>query len=159
MLKFVAILFLFQGCLAVSLKNCPMPTVRPIIDRAHATAGIDAPLQMQVIRRIMEDIYGGSWGVIIIKDPALVSSSVHWTIPDHKHKDGSSAFCLYVKNSWQYNVFKTGDADTENRLSIEEVVDRLRNGKARPERLSVTEFDRRITEAIRKRRRLKSNTR
>lgn len=70
----------------------------------------------------MEDIYGGTWGVLIVKDTELVSSSVHWTIPDHKHVDGSPAFCLHVEKNWQYNVFKTGNIDTQNRLTVDEVI-------------------------------------
>jgi hypothetical protein len=70
----------------------------------------------------MEDLYGGTWGVLIVKDPALVSTEVHWTIPDHKHIDGSAAFCLHVHQSWQYNVFKTGNVDTENRLTVDDLV-------------------------------------
>uniref|UniRef100_A0A1I8A9T3 ULP_PROTEASE domain-containing protein n=1 Tax=Steinernema glaseri TaxID=37863 RepID=A0A1I8A9T3_9BILA len=77
----------------------------------------------------MEDIYGGTWGVLIIKDPSLVSNDIHWTIPDHKHRDGSSAFCLSVTNNWQYNIFKTGSVDTLNRFTVEEVVSRIRNKK------------------------------
>uniref|UniRef100_A0AC34RPD7 Uncharacterized protein n=1 Tax=Panagrolaimus sp. JU765 TaxID=591449 RepID=A0AC34RPD7_9BILA len=99
----------------------------------------------------MEDIYGGTWGVLIIKEPHLVSTSVHWTIPDHKHKDGSPAFCLHVEKGWQYNIFKTGNVDTDNRLTVEAIVRRLREGKQRPEKLTIEEFDRRITEAFRRR--------
>uniref|UniRef100_A0AC34FDG1 Uncharacterized protein n=1 Tax=Panagrolaimus sp. ES5 TaxID=591445 RepID=A0AC34FDG1_9BILA len=134
-----------------------MRTVKPIIERAIESAGLEAPLQMQIIRRIMEDLYGGSWGVLIIKNPQLVSTSVHWTIPDHKHEDGSTAFCLYVKNGWQYNVFKTGNVDTENRLTVEDVVQKLREGKQRLAKLTVTEFDQRVAQAFRRRRRLRND--
>ena len=72
----------------------------------------------------MEDIYGGTWGVVIIKDPSLISSSIHWTIPDHKHRDGTPAFCLHMEKGWQYNVFKTGNVDTENRMTVENVIKR-----------------------------------
>lgn len=72
----------------------------------------------------MEDIYGGTWGVLIVKGTDLVSIQVHWTIPDHKHEDGSPAFCLHVEQEWQYNVFKTGNVDTENRLTVEGIVRR-----------------------------------
>lgn len=72
----------------------------------------------------MEDIYGGSWGVLIIQKADIVSSTVHWTIPDHRSNNGSPAFCLFTKNKWQYNVFKTGNADTVNRVSIEEALKR-----------------------------------
>jgi hypothetical protein len=74
-----------------------MPTARPIIQRAIEAAGTDAPLVMQLIRRILEDVYGGTWGVLIVKNTELVSTAVHWTIPDHKHDDGSPAFCLTVE--------------------------------------------------------------
>lgn len=102
-----------------AITNCPMAPIRAIIERAREISGQDAALQMQIIRRILEDIYGGSWGVIIIKNAELVSSSVHWTIPDHKHRDGSPAFCLYVGGNWQYNVFKTGAIDSENRVAVD----------------------------------------
>jgi hypothetical protein len=117
-----------------------MPTIKQIIERAMEVAEEDAPLQMQapiiifsllyikfkLIRKILEDIYGGTWGVLIVKNTDLVSTSVHWTIPDHKHTDGSPAFCLYAgKKNWQYNVFKTGNQDTHNRLTVEEVINRF----------------------------------
>ena len=73
----------------------------------------------------MEDIFGGAWGVLIIKQPELISTAVHWTFPDHRHKDGSPAFCLHMEASWQYNVFKTGDQDTEERMSVEQVLEEI----------------------------------
>ncbi|KAI1723730.1 hypothetical protein DdX_03901 [Ditylenchus destructor] len=123
-------------------------------------APIRAVIERAIIRRILEDIYGGSWGVLIIKNPELISTSVHWTIPDHRNKDGSPAFCLYVvgEAQWQYNVFKTGDVDTENRLTVEQVVQHIRE-KLPPERLTVSEFDRRIVDSISlKRRRFAPST-
>lgn len=109
------------------IDNCPMRVVRQIIGKAAemTVKANDAPLQMQIVRRIMEDIYGGTWGVLIIKDPELISTAVHWTFPDHRHRDGSAAFCLHVENGWQYNVFKTGDHDTDDRLTVEQVLEQI----------------------------------
>uniref|UniRef100_A0A914HYN5 Uncharacterized protein n=1 Tax=Globodera rostochiensis TaxID=31243 RepID=A0A914HYN5_GLORO len=105
---------------ASGIANCPMNVIKHIIVRTtEFVSNDDAPLQMQIIRRIMEDIYGGNWGVLIIKEPELISSVIHWTFPDHRHRDGSAAFCLHVERGWQYNVFKTGDIDTEDRLTVE----------------------------------------
>ncbi|CAD5231803.1 unnamed protein product [Bursaphelenchus xylophilus] len=145
------LLFLLNVAAIHAISNCPMTTVKPIIQRAIEASGSDAALQMQLIRRIMEDIYGGTWGVLIVKGADLVSTMVHWTIPDHKHEDGSAAFCLHVEKEWQYNVFKTGNHDTDNRLTVEQVVHRLRD-KQRPERMTVSEFDRRVANALLKRR-------
>ncbi|KAH7715219.1 Protein C54D10.9, partial [Aphelenchoides avenae] len=132
------------------INNCPMEPIKPVIQRSVEAAGKDAALQMQIIRRIIEDVYGGTWGVLIIKNPDLVSTAVHWTIPDHKHRDGSPAFCLHVEKNWQYNVFKTGDVDTENRVTVEQMVEKLREGKDKSEVPS--EIDRRIAAAFRRRR-------
>lgn len=54
------------------LNNCPTIPIRSVIQRAAETTK-DAVTQMQMIRRILEDIYGGTWGVLVIRDPALVS--------------------------------------------------------------------------------------
>ncbi|KAI6229787.1 hypothetical protein M3Y99_01137500 [Aphelenchoides fujianensis] len=88
------VLVLLLACSGVSaINNCPIPTARPIIQRAREAAGADdAALQMQLIRRIHEDLFGGTWGVLIVKNAELVSSLVHWTIPDHKLDDGGPAF-------------------------------------------------------------------
>lgn len=91
---------------------------------------------------------------MIVKNIELVSTSIHWTIPDHKHEDGSPAFCLTTEGQWQYNVFKTGNVDTNNRLTVEQVVNQIQQ-KQKPERLSVNEFDRRIATALLKRRQAK----
>uniref|UniRef100_A0A1I8BBK5 EF-hand domain-containing protein n=1 Tax=Meloidogyne hapla TaxID=6305 RepID=A0A1I8BBK5_MELHA len=105
-----------------------MKVVKHIIIRTiEITNYGDTSSQMQLIRRIMEDIYGGSWGVLIIEGTNLVAKSVHWTIPDPKHKDGSSAFCLYSENEIQFNVFKTGDKDTDDRVTLEQVMARISN--------------------------------
>ncbi|KAF7633863.1 hypothetical protein Mgra_00006722 [Meloidogyne graminicola] len=105
-----------------------MQIIQHIIKRTiEVTNYGDAASQMQLIRRIMEDIYGGSWGVLIIKGINLISKSVHWTIPDHKHKDGTEAFCLYTENGIQYNIFKTGDKDTENRITLEQAMAKIIN--------------------------------
>ncbi|KAK0414340.1 hypothetical protein QR680_007274 [Steinernema hermaphroditum] len=135
---------------SAALNNCPMLPVKMIIQRAVDAVGRDASMQMQIIRRVMEDIYGGTWGVLIIKDPTLVSNDIHWTIPDHKHRDGSSAFCLFVANNWQYNVFKTGNVDTVNRFTVEEVVSRIRNKKI-TEKFTKELFSRRVADFARHR--------
>uniref|UniRef100_A0A915D5A9 Uncharacterized protein n=1 Tax=Ditylenchus dipsaci TaxID=166011 RepID=A0A915D5A9_9BILA len=117
-----------------AIKNCPMVTIKAIIERAVevSSGGADAALQMQVIRRIMEDVYGGNWGVLIIKNSELISSSVHWTIPDHHNSDGSPAFCLHT--------------------NCDQVINRV-NEKLPPERLTVTEFDRRVADVFLQKRR------
>ncbi|KJH47359.1 hypothetical protein DICVIV_06564 [Dictyocaulus viviparus] len=114
-----------------ALQNCPMAAVRSIITRA-TEATRDPAIQMQmygvnkgahnifslnriesffeidkIIRRIMEDIYGGSWGVLIIKNPALVSTG--------KSREFSSL---------QYNVFKTSSDDLKGRMTVENVIKR-----------------------------------
>ncbi|KAL6741634.1 hypothetical protein Aduo_014868 [Ancylostoma duodenale] len=132
-----------------ALQNCPMSPIRSIVHRA-TEATKDPATQMQMIRRIIEDIYGGTWGVLIIRNPALVSSEVHWTIPDHNNADGSPAFCLAVVKGWQYNIFKTGARDTRDRMTVEDIVKRIRQAdeKPRPTRMSVKEFDRKLLQAI-----------
>ncbi|VDO60094.1 unnamed protein product [Heligmosomoides polygyrus] len=106
-----------------------MAPIRSIVQRA-TDATPDPATQMQMIRRIIEDIFGGSWGVLIIRNPALVSK-IHWTIPDHNNSDGSPAFCLAVrmyevnKFRWQYNVFKTGSKDQKDRVTVESIVNRF----------------------------------
>ncbi|CAI2354871.1 unnamed protein product [Caenorhabditis sp. 36 PRJEB53466] len=82
----------------------------------------------KMIRRILEDIYGGTWGVLVIRNPALVSKEVHWTFPDHNNSDGSPAFCLAVINQWQYNVFKTGHVDSPQRVTIDNIIQRFSSG-------------------------------
>ncbi|PAV61208.1 hypothetical protein WR25_06842 [Diploscapter pachys] len=128
-----------------------MPPVRAIIQRAANTTR-DATTQMQMIRRILEDIYGGTWGVLIIKNPNLISQEVHWTIPDHVNTDGSPAFCLVVVNRWQFNVFKTGPQDRVDRVTVEDIVNKIRQSdeevKPRPRRYTVREFDRKLAWAI-----------
>lgn len=41
-----------------------------------------------------------------------------------KQKDGSSAFCLHAEKNWQYNVFKTGELDAPDRISVEDVIEK-----------------------------------
>ncbi|KAE9412203.1 hypothetical protein Angca_001557 [Angiostrongylus cantonensis] len=77
-----------------------------------------------MIRRIIEDVFGGSWGVLVIRDPELVSNQVHWTIPEHNNVDGSPGFCLSVIKGWQYNVFKTGSQDYEDRVTVKSLIER-----------------------------------
>uniref|UniRef100_A0A183CPQ7 Inner membrane protein n=1 Tax=Globodera pallida TaxID=36090 RepID=A0A183CPQ7_GLOPA len=114
------VLYFCKNSAASGIANCPMNVIKHIIVRTtEFVSNEDAPLQMQIIRRIMEDIYGGNWGVLIIKEPELISTVIHWTFPDHRHRDGSAAFCLHVERGWQYNVFKTGDIDTDDRLTVE----------------------------------------
>ncbi|VDO54914.1 unnamed protein product [Haemonchus placei] len=142
-----------------------MAPIHSIIGRA-SNATNDPTTQMQIIRRIIEDIYGGSWGVLIIRSPDLVSDEVHWTIPDHTNADGSPAFCLAVVKGWQYNVFKTGSKDAPDRVTVEGIVKRWAfvlytctlkeapsttkqsDEKQRPQRMSVQEFDRRLAAAL-----------
>ncbi|TKR87895.1 hypothetical protein L596_012225 [Steinernema carpocapsae] len=135
---------------ASALSNCPMVPVKSIIQKAVDAVGRDPSMQMQMIRRIMEDIYGGTWGVLIIRDPHLVSDEIHWTIPDHKHKDGSSAFCLHVAHNWQYNIFKTGNVDTLNRFTVEEVVSKIRSKKL-ADKFTRDLFSRRVADFARRR--------
>ncbi|CAJ0590492.1 unnamed protein product [Cylicocyclus nassatus] len=104
-----------------ALENCPMQAVRSIIVRATDVTK-DPAIQMQMIRRIIEDLYGGAWGVLIIRNPSLVSNEVHWTIPDLNNIDGTPAFCLAVVKGWQYNVFKAGARDQHDRLTVEDLV-------------------------------------
>uniref|UniRef100_A0A915N2H8 Uncharacterized protein n=1 Tax=Meloidogyne javanica TaxID=6303 RepID=A0A915N2H8_MELJA len=114
------------GMIGSAIDNCPMRVVKHIIIRTiEVTNRGDTSSQMQLIRRILEDIYGGTWGVLIIEGTNLVGKSVHWTIPDHKHRDGSAAFCLYDENKIQYNVFKTGDKDTEDRITLEQAMAKI----------------------------------
>ncbi|XGW01864.1 hypothetical protein V3C99_014169 [Haemonchus contortus] len=147
-MKFYALLLQIVPAFAV-LNNCPMAPIHSIIGRA-SNATNDPTTQMQIIRRIIEDIYGGSWGVLIIRTPDLVSDEVHWTIPDHTNADGSPAFCLAVVKGWQYNVFKTGSKDSPDRVTVEGIVIRIRQSdeKQRPQRMTVQEFDRRLAAAL-----------
>ncbi|KAK6753462.1 hypothetical protein RB195_012821 [Necator americanus] len=132
-----------------ALQNCPMASIRSIVSRATEVTK-DPATQMQMIRRIIEDIYGGSWGVLIIRNPTLVSSEVHWTIPDHNNADGTPGFCLTVVKGWQYNVFKTGAKDLRDRVTVEDIVKRIRQAdeKPRPTRMSVKEFDKKLIQTI-----------
>jgi hypothetical protein len=74
---FIFILIKFTN----GINNCPMGTSKTIIQRAIDAVGADAALQMQLIRRIHEDVFGGTWGVLIIKQIDLISTVVHWSIP------------------------------------------------------------------------------
>ncbi|KAF8387110.1 hypothetical protein PRIPAC_76252 [Pristionchus pacificus] len=146
------------------LSNCPMSSIRQIVQRA-ALAAKDPATQMQMIRRILEDVNGGTWGVLIVRDPMLVSQEVHWTIPDHVNPDGTPAFCLTVTRGWQYNVFKTGTEDIPDRVTIEDFISKMRHSDVRqtsktsPTKLTVTEFDARLAQAIdRERKRRKTAT-
>lgn len=49
-----------------------MTAIRGIIVRA-AQQTKDPVTQMQMVRRIVEDIYGGTWGVLLVKNAGLVS--------------------------------------------------------------------------------------
>ncbi|GMT10203.1 hypothetical protein PFISCL1PPCAC_1500, partial [Pristionchus fissidentatus] len=135
------------------LSNCPMSAIRQIVQRA-ALAAKDPATQMQMIRRILEDVHGGTWGVLIVRDPMLVSQEVHWTIPDHVNPDGTPAFCLTVTRGWQYNVFKTGTDDIPDRVTIEDFISKMRHSdtkppsKSAPTKLSIAEFDTRLAQAI-----------
>lgn len=77
--KIVLLFVLISTTLAIN--NCPMGTTKTIIQRAIDAVGPDAALQMQLIRRIHEDVFGGTWGVLIIKNIELISTVVHWSIP------------------------------------------------------------------------------
>ncbi|CAB3399004.1 unnamed protein product [Caenorhabditis bovis] len=152
-----------------ALNNCPTAPIRSVIQRAAETTS-DAVTQMQMIRRILEDIYGGTWGVLIIRNPTIVSKDVHWTFPDHSNSDGTPAFCLAVIKKWQYNVFKTGQVDSPQRMTIENMIQRFSSGtipkfgktsfkekrrmmdikaeKVPPRRYSVAELDRLLASAF-----------
>ncbi|VDM52084.1 unnamed protein product [Angiostrongylus costaricensis] len=103
-----------------------------------------------MIRRIIEDVSGGSWGVLIIRNPELVSYQVHWTIPEHNNVDGSPGFCLSVIKGWQYNVFKTGSKDYEDRVTVNSLIERLRldTDKPKPRRMTVKQFDQLLARAL-----------
>ncbi|ULT88722.1 hypothetical protein L3Y34_007726 [Caenorhabditis briggsae] len=164
-----SLLFLFFGFFRIcsGLNNCPIAPIRSVIQRAAETTK-DAVTQMQMIRRILEDIYGGTWGVLVIRNPALVS------------KDGSPAFCLAVVNKWQYNVFKTGQDDSPHRVTIENIIQRfssgtlpkmgkLSNGKNKgkfldldtvkqvPQRYSIAQLDRMLSNALDENHRVRHN--
>uniref|UniRef100_A0A914UUD7 Uncharacterized protein n=1 Tax=Plectus sambesii TaxID=2011161 RepID=A0A914UUD7_9BILA len=129
---------------AASIEACPLGTIQDIIHQAANESPNDAPIQMQIVRKIMEDIFGGTWGVLVVEKPSLVSYQVHWTIPDFRH-DGQRAFCLHVHNGWQYNVFKVGDEDAQSRITVEQILDkqkqRLKRAKHLPERLTPEEYE------------------
>ncbi len=120
-----------------------MVSIKEIIHRSSREAPKDAPVQMQVVRKIMEDIFGGTWGVIVIEKPSLVSDQVHWTIPDTRH-EGQRAFCLHVHDGWQYNIFKVGNEDTNSRVTIEQILSKqqlARPSKHLPQRLTPEQFE------------------
>uniref|UniRef100_A0A0N5BCC6 Dynein light chain n=1 Tax=Strongyloides papillosus TaxID=174720 RepID=A0A0N5BCC6_STREA len=129
----------------MAIQNCPMTPIKDVITRASEVAQNDAALQMQIIRKIMEDMYGGNWGVIVIKDIPLISDVIHWTIPDSKNEDGSPAFCLQVHKSWQYNVFRTGEVDNEDRVQIEDIIRDMKEHKVVPKKILASEFDKKLT--------------
>lgn len=56
---------------------------------------------------MLEDVYGGSWAVVIIKGTDIVGTNVSWMVPTVKHTDDSVAYCNYQANGWEYLVFKT----------------------------------------------------
>ncbi|CEF62894.1 Hypothetical protein SRAE_1000116100 [Strongyloides ratti] len=122
-----------------------MSPIKDVIIRASEVAQDDAALQMQIIRKIMEDMYGGNWGVVIIKDTSLISDIIHWTIPDLKNEDSSPSFCLQVHKLWQYNVFRTGDIDTEDRVQIEDVIKDIKEHKIVPKKIMSSDFDKKLT--------------
>lgn len=43
-----------------------------------------------MIAKSVEDAYGGTWGVVIVQNPLLISKTVHWAIPDMKDSEGVS---------------------------------------------------------------------
>ncbi|CAD6186960.1 unnamed protein product [Caenorhabditis auriculariae] len=135
-----------------ALNNCPTSSIRAVIERAAETT-VDPVIQIQMVRRILEDVYGGTWGVLVIRNPALVSKEVHWTFPDHSNEDGSPAFCLTVINGIQYNVFKTGAVDSTNRVTVEDLIQNVHKArhsdeKPLPRRFTVRELDRVLASAI-----------
>ncbi|CAA99801.1 uncharacterized protein CELE_C54D10.9 [Caenorhabditis elegans] len=175
----LAFIILNLSRICYGLNNCPTIPIRSVIQRAAETTK-DAVTQMQMIRRILEDIYGGTWGVLVIRDPALVSKDVHWTFPDHNNLDGSPAFCLTVVNEWQYNVFKTGQIDSPQRVTIDNMIQRfssgtlpkigkLVNGKSKakfldlnamkqvPRRYSIAQLDRMLSNVLEEKQRIRHN--
>lgn len=59
-----------------------------------------------LLREIMEEKYGGKWGVVIVDNPDAVDSSFHWNIPTTTF-NGEPAFCVGTYQNRTYNVFKT----------------------------------------------------
>lgn len=49
-----------------------MTAIRGIIVRATQQT-MDPVTQMQMVRRVLEDIYGGTWGVLIVRNAGIVS--------------------------------------------------------------------------------------
>uniref|UniRef100_A0A0N4ZRK4 Dynein light chain n=1 Tax=Parastrongyloides trichosuri TaxID=131310 RepID=A0A0N4ZRK4_PARTI len=145
MIKILLILIFIIVKKTSTIQNCPMTPIKDVILRASEVATDDAPLQMQIIRKIMEDMYGGSWGVIIISDISLISDTIHWTIPDSKNEDDSPAFCLQVQKKWQYNVFRTGEKDNDDRMKIEDVIREIKEQKIVPKKITSSEFDKKLT--------------
>uniref|UniRef100_A0A914RCY4 Uncharacterized protein n=1 Tax=Parascaris equorum TaxID=6256 RepID=A0A914RCY4_PAREQ len=87
-----------------------MTEIKCVIERAAVLYHDDAPIRMQ--------------GVIIITDTRLVSSKVHWTIPELRNADGISAFCLHVYGNAQYNVFKSSNVDSLKRVTVSDFLTR-----------------------------------
>ncbi|VDK19726.1 unnamed protein product [Anisakis simplex] len=105
-----------------ALQACPMTEVKSIIEKSDAIASNDPVSRMQILRRIMEDMFGGKWGVLIITDTSLVSTQIHWTIPHLVTPSGVRAYCHHVYKDVQYNVFKTSNIDSADRATVESVL-------------------------------------
>lgn len=43
-----------------------------------------------MISKVTKDTFDGTWGVVIVQDPLLISNTVHWIIPNVKNADGVS---------------------------------------------------------------------
>ncbi|CAJ0590477.1 unnamed protein product [Cylicocyclus nassatus] len=108
-----------------ALEDCPMQSIRSIIQEVYK-ASRDPVIQKRVIRRIAEEVHGGDWGVIIVRDPALAIRDVNWEFPYQNNADNSPAFCLTKINGWLYHVIKVRGYGQSDRVNIEGLVKKVR---------------------------------
>uniref|UniRef100_A0A1I8A9A2 Transferred entry: 7.1.1.8 n=2 Tax=Steinernema glaseri TaxID=37863 RepID=A0A1I8A9A2_9BILA len=69
--------------------------------------------QTKTIRRVLDDIMGGMWGVLVSDDDA----EIYWTLPDVR-----PFFCRHTFHRWHYVAFKTNDQDTGDRYLPEDAI-------------------------------------
>ncbi|KAH7717588.1 Protein C54D10.9 [Aphelenchoides avenae] len=87
-----------MAVLASALEDCPMVEIKSVVRNAIAFAGKHADAQMPLIKRLVEETYGGRWGVVIVTDAYLIGSAVHWSVPFFPNEVGTDAVCIHVED-------------------------------------------------------------
>uniref|UniRef100_A0A914VWG4 Uncharacterized protein n=1 Tax=Plectus sambesii TaxID=2011161 RepID=A0A914VWG4_9BILA len=103
-MKANALIILAVISAVTSLEICPYTPIKKVIRTAIRNFD-SAAKQTVAIQHLMEEMVEASWGVVVVEDPELIGSEVHWTVPNAWQVEGKEAFCVTVINGWQYNVF------------------------------------------------------